>query len=158
LQGMPSIIYRLVDNPRLFSIYAVPPVLYPDGHIYVKIGGTLFHPNVRATQQELIEWFHTDGQSVETDAVREVLLDMLPGLRAEAFETRPCTTAYTAHEHPYIGALEDGPGGPRLFVAAGGSGSAAKSSNEIGRIAALLTERGSWASDLAEKHFEPVFL
>jgi len=42
-------------------------------------------------------------------------------------------------------------------VAAGGCGSAAKSSNEIGRVAALLVEHGNWTYDLDDAIFKARF-
>lgn len=39
LKSMPSIIWRLHNHPYFHSIYASPPVSYPDGKRYIKIGG-----------------------------------------------------------------------------------------------------------------------
>lgn len=152
LASMPSIIYRLLPHETLVSIYCLPPVRYPDGSIYIKIGGT-FHDAIWVhSQAELREWFHGPGSVDRSEDVRDVLLGMLPGLRAEAFDTRPCTVTYTAHDRPYVDQLEEG-----LFVAAGGCGAAAKSSNEIGRIAALLVENDGWSYDLPAETFRAVF-
>ena len=45
----------------------------------------------------------------------------------------------TAHDKPYIDTIVD----EQLFIATGGNGAAAKSSNEIGRLGALLAS-GQW--------------
>lgn len=149
LADMPSVIYRLLPHHALVSIYCLPPVRYPDGLIYIKIGGT-FHDSIWAESPEhLRAWFHGAGRTAKAENVREVLLEMVPHLRAEAFHTRPCTVTYTAHERSYIDQLDAG-----LFVVAGGCGAAAKSSNEIGRIAALLVQNGRWTYDLPAETFQ----
>jgi sarcosine oxidase len=159
LAAMPSIIYRLDGDPTLVSIYALPPILYPDGYTYVKIGGTLCESVYRSSHAEFVEWFHGEGNPVETDAVKSVLLDIILGLRAESFHTRPCVVTYTATDHPYIDVLDgDDPAAGHIFVAAGGCGSAAKSSNEIGRIAALFVANGAWSYDIDASTFKSVFL
>jgi sarcosine oxidase len=154
LAAMPSIIYRLDGDPTLFSIYALPPIRYPDGRTYVKIGGALFEPIHRSSHAEWVEWFHGPGNPVETGAVRQVLEAMLPGLRVRRYATKPCVVTYTAHDHPYVDVLDaDSPADGQLFVAAGGCGAAAKSSNEIGRMAALLVANRAWTYDIPTETF-----
>lgn len=154
LADMPSIIYRLNDHPELFSIYCLPPIEYPDGNVYVKIGGPLHQPVHLYSRAELVDWFHGPGNPVETDALRDVLLSMIPDLEVEAFDTRPCVVTHTAHDHPYIDVIDsESTDSGRIFVAAGGSGSAAKSSNEIGRIAAQLVQYGVWTYDVDHSYF-----
>jgi glycine/D-amino acid oxidase-like deaminating enzyme len=51
---------------------------------------------------------------------------------------RPCVTTFTRHGYPYIGFT----GSDRIAVLTGGNGMAAKSSDEIGRLGAILIEKG----------------
>lgn len=148
LRATPSIIYRLENHPVLASIYSLPPIRYPDGNTYLKIGGTLREPKYLQRAAAITEWFHTDGNPIEAEALREVLLAMLPGLAASTFQTKPCVVTYTAHDRPYIDQID-----ARIYVATGGCGAAAKSSNEIGRIAALLVEHAGWRYDLPAADF-----
>jgi sarcosine oxidase len=148
LRALPSIIYRLDQHPVLASIYSLPPIVYPDGKPYLKIGGTLRTPRYLQNADETRDWFHTDGNPVEAEALREVLFAMIPNLTATTLQTKPCVVTYTAHDRPYVDQIDD-----RLFIAAGGCGSAAKSSNEIGRMGALLVEQGQWSYDLPAEHF-----
>ncbi len=148
LRALPSIINRLDNHPILASTYSVPPLVYPDGKIYLKIGAMLRNPTYLHTAAEIQAWFHGDGDLAERDALRQVLLTMVPGLDGLSFQSKPCVMTYTAHDYPYIGQIDD-----TVYVAAGGCGSAAKSSNELGRIAALLVEKGSWAYDLPAERF-----
>ncbi len=149
LHGLTTLIWRLADHPLLASIYAAPPIRYPDGKMVIKIGGTVKAPHYMHAPAEFRAWFHSAGNQDEINALRDVLLTLLPGLKVEAFQTKPCVYTLTAHDHPYIDQLDD-----QLFVAAGGCGSSAKSSNELGRIAALLVEKGAWHYDIAAPVFE----
>lgn len=133
LGEMPSVIYRFPDDPALASIYALPPIPYPDGKTYVKIGGTLREPRWLGTRDELNAWFHGHGNPVETGAAEAVLRRMVPGLRALSVQTVACAYTQSGTGHPFV----DEPA-PGLFVALGGCGAAAKSCDAIGRLAADL--------------------
>jgi sarcosine oxidase len=153
LRALPSIIYRLDNHPVLASIYSLPPIVYPDGKTYLKIGGTLRNTQYLESADEVRAWFHTDGNPVEAAALREVLLAMIPDLAVLSFQTKPCVVTYTAHDYPYIAQVDQA-----LYLAAGGCGASAKSSNELGRMAALLVERGNWSSDLPAENFAVHYL
>ncbi|MCB0163804.1 MAG: FAD-dependent oxidoreductase [Anaerolineae bacterium] len=140
LAAIPTLIYDFKDNPSLDSIYMVPPIEYPDGKTYLKIGGDLFDVPVAHSFDELRAWFNGGGSRTEADALKTVLLELIPDLAAATFLHKPCVTTYTPHRHPFIDILETG----RIFVAAGGCGASAKSSNEIGRLAASLTHHNAW--------------
>lgn len=154
LAGLPSIIYYVDDHPVISSIYSAPPTGYPDGKLYFKIGGTLHTPVYLHTPEEIRGWFHTTGNPIESAALHEVLLNMIPGLQPLSFQTRPCVVTYTAHEYPYVDQFDDG----QIFLAAGGCGSSAKSANEIGHIAARLVAKGRWDYDLPAHNFKACFL
>ena len=57
---------------------------------------------------------------------------------------KPCILAYTPQGYPMIDAV----GASGVFVAVGGCGGSAKSSDEIGRMAASLIQRGTWTHEL----------
>ena len=156
LRECPSIIWRLENHPVLYSIYSLPPVRYPDGKTYFKIGGQLQLPNHRYSRDGLIDWFHSDGNSEEVEALSGVLHKMIPGLRAQSTQTKPCVVGFTSHDRPYIDSLDDilgdrnrAPG--RLFLASGPD--AAKSSVEIGQLAAKMVAAGAWDDDLPDEWF-----
>ncbi|MEZ4708933.1 MAG: FAD-binding oxidoreductase [Caldilineaceae bacterium] len=152
LQAMPTLIYRLLSHPQLYSIYVLPPIRYPDGKMYIKLGGTFFKHDFMHEPAAFLEWFHGAGDQVQGDALRAVLCELIPNLQAASFQTRPCVVTYTAHDHPYVDQIEEG-----LFLAVGGCGAAAKSSNEIGRMAALLVEHGAWRYDVDASVFAARF-
>ena len=78
---------------------------------------------------------------------------MIPGLKVISYKTVPCLITYSAHGNPYIGALEEG----RVYVTTAGNGMGAKSSDEIGRIGALLRATDEWHSDLSREDFRAVY-
>ena len=55
--------------------------------------------------------------------------------------------------YPYIGWIDDG-----LAVSLGGNGSAAKSSDELGRLAATLFSADGWDDTIAASTFEPLLV
>ncbi|XP_002994380.2 peroxisomal sarcosine oxidase [Selaginella moellendorffii] len=143
LDGMPCFIWRLKSNPVLHSVYGCPPIQYPDGRTYVKIGGTTWQPKIVSTEEEFLEWFRGAGCKVETDALLEVLLrELVPGLRVKSVKTKPCVVSYAARNYPYMDKLSD-----EVFLAAFGCGASAKSSDEIGKMASSLVCNGEWSYD-----------
>lgn len=127
LHAMPSIIYRVADGS---GPYVLPPIRYPDGHIYLKIGGEPDDVILRDADATKA-WFRTAGNPDVGDYLIARMKTLLPGLQYEAAHTQACAVTYTQTGLPYVGAID-----ARTFVAAGGCGAAAKSSDEIGRIAA----------------------
>lgn len=145
LKKIPTLIYKHIPRLATPSIYMLPPIKYPDGNYYLKIGGGYAHPMTTIdTPDQLCGWFQTGGSQAEAEALKEVLSSLIVDLRVRAFYQKPCVTAYTPQEYPFIDTLEDG----QLFVAAGGCGAAAKSSNELGRVAAMLVVNNGWEYDL----------
>ena len=155
LRGMPSIISSF-DHPEVESLYMLPPVRYPDGKTYIKLG-----PSGRDEQffdaadndRELIPWFQSEGNALTAADLKAALQRMIPNLKALSYQTVPCLITYSAHGNPYIDALE----GDRLYVTTAGNGMGAKSSDEIGRIGALLCATGEWHSDLSREDFRAVY-
>lgn len=63
-----------------------------------------------------------------------------------------CATMVTPTFHPYIDLIE-----PNLGVAMGGNGWAAKSSDEIGRVAAKMMLETKWTYDIPKEKFKLVY-
>ncbi len=138
LVAMPSIIY-LLDHPELDDVYIVPPARYPDGHWYIKIGGSHRLAATFDDRDAMNDWMRPGAADQHLDALRGVLTDVLPDVTFTAWRTRPCLIADTASGLPYIDTVAD-----RLVVAAGGNGHAAKSADAIGALAADLALSGQW--------------
>lgn len=155
LRGMPSIISSF-DHPEVESLYMLPPVRYPDGKTYIKLG-----PSGRDEQffdaaendRELLPWFQSEGSALTAADLKSALHRMIPDLKVKSYQTVPCLITYSAHGNPYIDALEAG----RLYVTTAGNGMGAKSSDDIGRIGALLCATGEWRSELNREDFRAVY-
>lgn len=150
-QRIPCLILDQPPDDRLHEIYWVPPVRYPDGRVCLKIGGNLKeHPLL--DPDELVPWFRSDGSAEEADALEQSLRVLLPNARIEHVDTAPCVVTGTPTGHPYIGWVSED-----LAVAVGGNGSAAKSSDELGRLASTLFTGLDWASSIPAADLEPQF-
>jgi sarcosine oxidase len=117
----------------------------------LKIGGSL-RDSESVEQAALTEWFHGDGNPTEVKALQNSLTGLLPGIEVRSWAQKPCVVTNTATDHPYVGWVDDG-----IAVALGGCGAAAKSSDELGRLASTLFESANWTDTLPAAAFEPVF-
>jgi len=130
----PKVSFEKSAGSEMAGVYVLPPVPYPDGRMYLKMGGHLLHFEPLESAEAFVDWFHSDGAKDEVALLKEVLFTLFPDLKPIRILTKPCAFTITKHARPYIDELIQ----DRLYVAAGGNGAAAKSSNEIGRLAAQL--------------------
>ena len=149
-EDLPSLICVDPPDDRLEDIYWVPPVRYRDGRVALKIGGAL-RDSSPVPQSALTDWFQGDGDPIEADALKNSLMSLLPNAQIDSWVQKPCVVTNTATEHPYIGWVEEG-----VAVALGGCGSAAKSSDELGRLASTLFLPDGWNDSLPASAFEPI--
>lgn len=127
LQNMPSLVWETPDHP-----YLLPPIRYPDGRIYVKLGGD--PEDVALTSERDIEaWFQSDGDADVRDHLHSEILKLMPSLDVKSVSMASCVTSWTKDRLPEIRHLSD-----RISVATGGNGAGAKCSDEIGRLGAQL--------------------
>ncbi|MGF1596274.1 MAG: NAD(P)/FAD-dependent oxidoreductase [Acidimicrobiales bacterium] len=140
-----------VGDSRIEELYWVPPTRYPDGGTYLKIGGALASHPLIESDRDLIEWFHGSGDPVEVDALESSLRALLPTAAIEPVTTRPCVVTATPSGYPYVGWIDD----DKMAVAIGGNGAAAKSSDEIGRLAASLFGPDGWTDTIDQGLFTP---
>ena len=155
LRRMPSIISSF-DNPAVDSLYMLPPVPYPDGKTYIKLGPSgqdEQYFNASENDRELIPWFQGDGSAVIVAKLKEALHRMVADLKVISYQTVPCLITKSAHGNPYIDSIVE----DRLYVTTAGNGYGAKSSDEIGRIGAMLCATGEWHSDLERAEFRAVY-
>lgn len=137
LKNMPTVIwYEGTNDPDTEGIYMLPPIEYPDGHTYIKLGGALHGLRPAESAAELDAWFKGDGSVREARGLETMLRRTVHGLRAESIHTNTCVVTNRVDSMPVIEPISD-----KVMVACAGNGSAAKSSNEIGRIAAIQLQR-----------------
>jgi glycine/D-amino acid oxidase-like deaminating enzyme len=140
----------LTTGPRssvshlLADIYLLPPIRYPDGRFYLKMGCNTAVDQTLSTLEEMRRWMIAGESDRMLAPMRTALASIIPGLQAKSLQTKRCLITYTPHGKPYIDALQP----DRLYVATGGNGSSAKSSDSLGRMAAELMHQGHWSFDL----------
>ena len=125
LSALPPLIYLHAhgDGP-----YLLPPIRYPDGRWYLKMGGD---PVDRAlgSPEEIGDWFRSGGNPEVARDLEEQLRARMPGLRIDTTHHAACVTSFTPEDRARIGMISD-----RIGVATGGCGRGAKCSDELGRL------------------------
>ena len=117
------------------NAYILPPIKYPDGKTYVKIGIGSKSDKILNSKSELIEWFQGKGSDKDFREFREYISGLIPSLQeCENWQTKSCAVTQTSTGLPYIDyVVED-----RIAVATGGNGKAAKSADDWGLFAAQM--------------------
>lgn len=130
LADMPSVIF--VPQGWDHDLYVLPPVRYPDGHLYLKIGGQVDSPRI-ASAAEMQAWFAGSGDAEVGARLLEQLAGLLPSVPFEATHTEPCAVVWTETGYPVIERLDD-----TVTALIGGNGAAAKCGDELGRLGAMV--------------------
>jgi sarcosine oxidase len=147
LAGAPAVIY-LVDDTEIWDIYMTPPIRYPDGRYYVKLGANSVHDAHPATLDELGAWFRNGDSDRAKEAMTRALRSLWPDLDFLSMETRRCVITRTPSGYPIIDQVDDG-----VYVAAGGNGGSAKSSDALGRLAVTVARGESWPPEIPSELF-----
>lgn len=147
LGGMPSVVYMPPDQS--FDFYVLPPVRYPDGKFYIKIGGDPEDVEL-ANQSELRDWFKGCGDVDVGRFLRDQLLRMMPDLNYRSISCGSCATSYTNTGKPLIYQQTES-----VFALTGGNGAGAKCADELGRLGAKLVLTGSIEDEGYETDFRP---
>ncbi|MEM7801941.1 MAG: FAD-dependent oxidoreductase [Chloroflexota bacterium] len=136
LERMPSLSYRLGDDPMRF-VYFMPPIQYPDGKHYVKIGHSKagFIPNDR---ESLTRWFQSDGDPAQVEWLSEALHQLLPEVRFASLHSRACVTTQSPTGKQFIDQFGDRP----IYSLLADHGQCGKSADELGFIAAEFLTKG----------------
>ena len=151
LDAMPCI-NRTIDHPELADLYMLPPIRYPDGRTYLKVGANTMIDYWLPDPAAVRAWYDRGNDDGPLPALREALTGLLPGIRVRAWRALRCADAYTAHRRPYIDIVEPG----RLTIALGGNGRGAQAADAGGRLTAGLALTGQWQSDLPRDAFRHV--
>lgn len=138
-RALPSLIHEVGDFGAYETLYAVPPVRYLDGRLYLKAGtGLIPSPLVTSDDRDdgsIGAWFRGRGNEQEVALIKSEVARLLPHLAAARTVTATCALTLTKTGRPYIAMLDD-----RLGIALGCNGVAAKSCIAIGDHAADLVE------------------
>lgn len=151
LKNAPSLIWKW--NAADEGIYLLPPVRYPDGKTYLKIGGD---PDDMAlgSEPDIRTWFRSGGRESTRLHLEDVLRRLMPTLDLSHTSMAACVTSFTPTGYPAIAMTE----ADRIGVVTGGCGAAAKSSDEIGRLGAELIFHGRIVDDAYSSDFRADYL
>jgi sarcosine oxidase len=148
---MPSLIYEPRQPTK--HIYLLPPVRYPDGKFYLKIGGDPDDKRL-GSDPEIREWFRSGGRESVRDHLSDIVGTLVPSIDLSRVSMAACVVSKTGSSYPAIGFTAS----PRIAVLTGGNGTAAKSSDEIGRLGAGLLRDGEIVDGAFSTDFKPAFL
>lgn len=143
LAGMPTLIALL---PNGEDPYMLPPIRYPDGKIYLKMGGDRVDRPLDSPGA-LTEWFRSSGDPEVVAYLDGLMRARIPSLQIRETSGLACVTTYTPRNIPHFRALSD-----RVYTAFAAGGRGAKNSDELGRLGALLATGAAlpdWASEPA---------
>ncbi len=149
LQNMPAITYE-IDSPELDGIYLLPPIKYPDGHYYLKMGCDTSADYFLNNHEEVTHWMKAGNSDLMKEKMAEAIEQIIPGVQVTDWHTRRCLVTYTPQHKPFIDAIIPG----QLYVATAGNGSGAHPADGIGRLAADLMVHEEWRSDLDHSTFQ----
>ncbi|KAF5882477.1 FAD-dependent oxidoreductase [Rhizobium sp. PEPV16] len=148
LATMPSLILRAPG----IDIYLLPPIRYPDGKFYLKIGGD---PDDLALSDdtEMRAWFKTEGRDTVHAHLKRIVDGLVPDMVPLSISTAACVVSHTESGYPMIGYSSS----PEIAVLTGCAGTSAKSSDEIGRLGAELLLSGGISEQGYSTDFTPQF-
>ena len=129
LSALPPLIYLRADGD---GPYLLPPIRYPDGRWYLKLGGDPVDVPL-GSGAEISDWFRSGGSAEVAEHLAAEMRGRMPGLAIEAVSRAACVTTFTPGDRARFAMLSD-----RIGVATAGCGRGAKCSDELGRLGALL--------------------
>jgi sarcosine oxidase len=134
----PAEIQRLAAMPSMRCIgpkgenpYILPPITYPDGNTWLKLGGDPVDIVLKG-DADIKRWFQSGGSISVADRLQEMILDRIRDFKFEERRVVPCMTSFGETGLPSIGPLSE-----RVAVAAGCYGKSAKCSDELGRLGGM---------------------
>ncbi|MEM8795856.1 MAG: FAD-dependent oxidoreductase [Pseudomonadota bacterium] len=147
LWDMPSVVYRPPDMPG--DPYILPPVPYPDGKSYIKLGGDPEDFELQ-TVDEMKDWFQGNGNEKAGYFLHDLLLNLMPDLTYTSVSYGSCATSFTPSGKPLIY-----PQSERLIALTGGNGAGAKCGDELGRLGAIVATGGDITNEGYDSDFRP---
>ena len=151
LAGMPCLVYDL-KSPQLDGIYLTPPLPYPDGKWYIKLGCDTVADEPLRTLADMQRWMahgRDDGMGAALFAALQAFLPTIPFV---TWQEKRCLVTYTPQGYPFIDQVEE-----RIFVATGGNGRSAACSDTLGLLAARLITDEPWPEPFGQSIFRAYF-
>ncbi|ELU07078.1 hypothetical protein CAPTEDRAFT_141039 [Capitella teleta] len=141
--GMPTMVNVESDSTvyQKKSCYVLPPIKYPDGKWYLKLGHGSQFERVLSTPQELYDWYTSPIPEDFKSGLVDILRSNFPDLRPLGCAFDSCVTTNTANRHPMIDMVTS-----NIAVAIGGNGYAAKCCDQIGKLGSDVILGKDWPS------------
>jgi glycine/D-amino acid oxidase-like deaminating enzyme len=145
MADLPCMNYKRNHNSSY--VYILPPIKYPNGKTYLKIGHVTY-PSMDENKiaqtlhslDEVQQWYCQGEYPKAKKFFEKSFKSIYPGVRAISVEQDFCVMAMTTSRDPLIGFVEE-----NFMVATGGNGKSAKFGLEIGRICADSIVSGRWS-------------
>ena len=129
LSEMPTIIHAIS------GAYILPPIEYPDGNKYLKIGIGTDADATFEKVEDLKSWFKGKGSNENKSEFTEFIKQLIPSLNhCNDWHSDTCVVTQTQSGLPIIEYVDE----EKIAVAVGGNGKGAKGADEWGKIAANL--------------------
>ena len=151
LSKLPALLYKIKER-EIDDIYLIRPLQYPDGNFYLKMGANFPSDVFFTNLNEIQTWFKTGNNEMNLKVMKEYLIQLIPSISIENSFTKKCVVCYTKHGKPYIGEVQK-----NWFVAAGGNGYSAMSSDALGKLAATFLLENKFPKAFSANDFRPVF-
>ncbi|XP_077992810.1 uncharacterized protein LOC144446844 [Glandiceps talaboti] len=148
LKDMPSIGWK----PYIEEInwYILPPIKYPNGKYYIKIG--VRGKTELLTAAEVGDLYKKECNKSTYQPLLDILFDVVKGINPVSTHGECAVTTHTPTSLPYCDMVT-----PTLGVVVAGNGYAATSGDEIGRMAARMIIAGHWDHDFPQEQFKVRF-
>jgi sarcosine oxidase len=148
----PTTLYAKTDGEEDFWGLLMPPITYADDRTYIKTMDGYYGSEPLEGYEALGAWMRSNGHENHHHVLERALREVFPSLEIRSTQFKPCLITDTATHFPYIDMIDE-----RIGIVVGGNGKAAKSSDEIGRLAAGMIRAGSWSSSLPKAPFAAHF-
>ena len=126
--GMPSMMVDCASSV-ISDAYLTPPVLYPDGKWYLKLGSNSIHDVFLESPEQIRQWVVSGDQTATHHAQIALIRSLFGGIDWLSFQSMPCIITRTPSGVPEVTKVHE-----RVATMVGCNGSLAKSSDAIGRV------------------------
>ena len=151
LKTIPTVSYSII-HPQISDIYLTPAAQYEDGRYYFKMGANTFADTFPTNLKLVQAWFQSGNSDTCLSVLKEAIKSILPGISFLSFKTRRCIVTRTPGGYPMIDQVSN-----RIFVATGGNGVGAKTSDSLAFLAAGLSFDESWPEVIEKEPFKVVY-
>lgn len=130
LRSMPSLLYTC-KTEIYDEIYAIQPLLYPDGRYYLKLGANLTDDRFLTTIEDIKTWFCSAPLPHQAEVLKAMTVELFPTVPFLSFQVKHCIIEYTQSRQPLIEKI-----GREQYICTGGNGYGAMCSDAMGRLGA----------------------